>query len=365
MAKIIESLSPRMNPAPLPDVHVEASQVTGRAEDSDIEKTPTSTFVALPAAEGDNDVPPPYETTSSGGTGRSSGTATTAGTGTTTKSHTTASSGAMGLRETVQSPPPTPDSDILLPPHPLTLTQHLPSNPHSPSASQHTLVPPPPPPADADADPQAIREQLLALVAAQNAQDHVHDLADLRALMREAIATASDAEMIGVLQVRREEMPEALKTLQRALEKEQEREREASLGGHELEPSVEEAVEAFSDSEAGVNLARRGSQTSALGLRGIPGFPGLKRRRTDASAKSKASRKNGTTSTKAASAVEDGSARGSGWSGSSKSTESGRDTLDREFIESGIDALRRVSMSRGQDLNLPNWTITRFVFLPL
>lgn len=355
MAKIIESLSPRMNPVSLPDVRVEASQVTGRAEDSDIEKTPTSKFVVLP---GDNDVPPPYETTSSGGTGRSSGTATTAGTGTTTKSHTTASSGAMGLRETVQSPPPTPDSDILLPPHPLT--QHLPSNPHSPSASQHTLVPPPPP-----ADPQAIREQLLALVAAQNAQDHVHDLADLRALMREAIATASDAEMIGVLQVRREEMPEALKTLQRALEKEQEREREASegVGAHEIEPAGEEPVEAFSDSEAGVNLARRGSQTSALGLRGIPGFPGLKRRRTDASAKSKGSRKNGTTSTKAASAVDESSARGSGWSGSSKSTESGRDTLDREFIESGIDALRRVSMSRGQDLNLPNWTITRFVFL--
>lgn len=357
MAKIIESLSPRMNPVSLP---TDAALETGPARDPEIEKTPTAKFVALPGAEGENDVPPPYETTSSGGTGRSSGTATTTGTGTTTKSHTTASSAAMGLRETVQSPPPTPDSDILLPPHPLTLTQHLPSNPHSPSASQHTLVPPPPPP-----DPQAIREQLLALVAAQNAQDHVHDLADLRALMREAIATASDAEMIGVLQVKREEMPEALKTLQRALEKEQEREREreASLGGHELEPSAEEPVEAFSDSEAG--LARRGSQTSALGLRGIPGFPGLKRRRTDASAKSKASQKGGTTSTKAAPAADEGSARGSGWSGSSKSTESGRDTLDREFIESGIDALRRVSMSRGQDINLPNWTITRFVFLPL
>lgn len=353
MAKIIESLSPRMNPVSLP---ADSALETGQARDPEIEKTPTAKFVALPGAEGENDVPPPYETTSSGGTGRSSGTATTAGTGTTTKSHTTASSGAMGLRETVQSPPPTPDSDILLPPHPLTLTQHLPSNPHSPSASQHTLVPPPP-------DPQAIREQLLALVAAQNAQDHVHDLADLRALMREAIATASDAEMIGVLQVRREEMPEALKTLQRALEKEQEREREreASVGAHELEPSAEEPVEAFSDSEAG--LARRGSQTSALGLRGIPGFPGLKRRRTDASAKSKASQKGGTTSTKAAPAADEGSARGSGWSGSSKSTESGRDTLDREFIESGIDALRRVSMSRGQDINLPNWTITRFVFL--
>ena len=34
-----------------------------------------------------------------------------------------------------------------------------------------------------------------------------------------------------------------------------------------------------------------------------------------------------------------------------------RDTLDREFIESGIDALRRCSGDR--ELSLPSWTITR------
>jgi abelson tyrosine-protein kinase 1 len=34
-----------------------------------------------------------------------------------------------------------------------------------------------------------------------------------------------------------------------------------------------------------------------------------------------------------------------------------RDTLDREFIESGIDALRRVS--NGPDTSLPSWTITK------
>ena len=34
-----------------------------------------------------------------------------------------------------------------------------------------------------------------------------------------------------------------------------------------------------------------------------------------------------------------------------------RDTLDREFIESGIDALRRVS--HGPDTSLPSWTITK------
>jgi hypothetical protein len=35
-----------------------------------------------------------------------------------------------------------------------------------------------------------------------------------------------------------------------------------------------------------------------------------------------------------------------------------RDTLDREFIEGGIDALRR--MSKGGEM-LPSWTITRYV----
>jgi abelson tyrosine-protein kinase 1/abelson tyrosine-protein kinase 2 len=36
----------------------------------------------------------------------------------------------------------------------------------------------------------------------------------------------------------------------------------------------------------------------------------------------------------------------------------GGDTLDREFIETGIDALRR--LSTGADLGLPSWTITRY-----
>jgi hypothetical protein len=49
-------------------------------------------------------------------------------------------------------------------------------------------------------------------------------MADLRSLMWSALGTSSDAEMIGVLQVGREEMPEAVKTLQRALERVVERE---------------------------------------------------------------------------------------------------------------------------------------------
>jgi abelson tyrosine-protein kinase 1 len=44
-------------------------------------------------------------------------------------------------------------------------------------------------------------------------------------------------------------------------------------------------------------------------------------------------------------------------SGMGASAATGRDMLDREFMESGIDALRR--MSRGGELGLPSWTITR------
>ena len=327
-------------------------KVAGEPKDSAVEKTPKPKLVDLPG-EGEGDEPPAYEVTSSGGTGRSASTAATAGTDSTTKTDTTASSGARGLREIVQSPPPTPDSDVLLPP-----SEGLPGS-HHPDASQHTIVPPPP-------DPSDIRDQLLALAKQQNEDDHARDLIDLRALMREAIATANDAEMITVLQVKREEMPEALKTLQRALEKEQERERDESATVDELTGAGEEPTEAMSDTEG--KVTRRNSQTSALGLRGIPGIPGLSRRRTGASSKSKDSRKKngserGATSTASAVTEDDGSGKGSGWSRSTNSSESGRDTLDREFIESGIDALRRLSTSRGQDINLPNWTITRYATL--
>jgi abelson tyrosine-protein kinase 1 len=42
--------------------------------------------------------------------------------------------------------------------------------------------------------------------------------------MRAALQTNNDVQMIEVLQVGREEMPEAIKTLQRALEREREKE---------------------------------------------------------------------------------------------------------------------------------------------
>jgi abelson tyrosine-protein kinase 1 len=101
--------------------------------------------------------------------------------------------------------------------------------------------------------------------------------------------------MIEVLQIARSDMPEAIKTMQRALE-------------HVVEDSRLEA------DESGLALASPSSQGHPEG--------GLQLASTDS---------------------------GSGSSG---------DTLDREFIETGIDALRR--LSTGTDLGLPSWTITRY-----
>jgi abelson tyrosine-protein kinase 1 len=120
------------------------------------------------------------------------------------------------------------------------------------------------------------------LKAAQNAQDREYDSADLKQLMRTALAGNDDAAMIEVLQIARSEMPEAIKTMQRALE-------------HVVEDR------------------RVGADESSLML-----------------------------------------ASPSSLSGSGNS----EDTLDREFIETGIDALRR--LSKGTDLRLPSWTITRY-----
>lgn len=106
-------------------------------------------------------------------------------------------------------------------------------------------------------------------------------MVDLRGLMRAALETGSDVEMMKVLQIGREEMPEAIGTLERALDK---------LRAHENE---------FTDE-----------------VRGDPVVGG----------------------------------RGNGLV---------KDPIDREFVESGIDALRR--MSRGVVTKLPSWTITRLV----
>ncbi|KAF8211722.1 hypothetical protein K438DRAFT_1807801 [Mycena galopus ATCC 62051] len=142
---------------------------------------------------------------------------------------------------------------------------------------------------------------LHSIQSTQNTLDFAHDAADLRALLRDALATSSDVEMLKVLQVGRAEMPEALKTMQRALER---------VGVVPMPPPsmpLEPAPPAYTP---------RGA---------------LQRSATLSSSDS------------------------SDTSGASLTMP--RDTLDREFIEGGIDALRR--MSKGGEL-LPSWTITRY-----
>jgi abelson tyrosine-protein kinase 1/abelson tyrosine-protein kinase 2 len=114
--------------------------------------------------------------------------------------------------------------------------------------------------------------------------------------MRAALAANDDAAMIEMLQIARSEMPEAIKTLQRALERVVEDSR--------LEPE-----------ESPISLVSSPQQLRTTGQSADSGSDSTDNRRP-------------------------------------------ADTLDREFMETGIDALRR--LSSGTDLGLPSWTITRY-----
>ncbi|CCM05813.1 uncharacterized protein FIBRA_08047 [Fibroporia radiculosa] len=162
------------------------------------------------------------------------------------------------------------------------------------------------------ATPEQIRSTLRTINARQTELDLVQDTAELRQLMRAALSTNNDGEMIRVLQVGRDEMPEAIKALQRALENELERD---SIVAVEQEETVVASVSAASTS---VETGKDGS--------------GLSRSKTVASVES-----HKTTH--------------------SVASRRPRDTLDREFIETGIDALRRLS---SVEVPLPSWTITRY-----
>lgn len=168
---------------------------------------------------------------------------------------------------------------------------HLTGLPPAPLALPPSVLPSPP------VDHQSVQKTLCTLKASQNAKDRALDFADLRQLMRTALATNDDVTMIEVLQIARSEMPEAIKTLQRALE------RVVEDGRIEADKSAIVPVQA---------LQQRSFEGGQLPDSGSDGAE------------------------------------------SRHST----DTLDREFIESGIDALRR--LSTGTDLGLPSWTITRY-----
>ena len=222
------------------------------------------------------------------------------------------------------------------------MTGRLPSNPYSNISFEHIGTPQPmtynsetaarlatnenalglfegapqaPPIAVHDLPPSKILPQLNSLHSIQNSLDVAMDTADLRQVMRAALQTTSDAEMLEVLGVGHQEMPDAIKTLQRALEHIRERD--------------DDGVEA--PGGKGVVLAKVVKKGIRNDVEGPGGFP--KRSRTVISIDSSSS------------------------SSSGHSSERRRDTLDREFIESGIECLRR--MSRGIETSLPSWTITK------
>ena len=149
--------------------------------------------------------------------------------------------------------------------------------------------------------PGEVLPKIQEICKTQNTHDNEKDQQDFYALLRTALAGGSDVDIFNVLQIDQEDVPEAIKTLQRALERVVEKQ-----GMAESQEKVE--------------------KTGKLGKR-------------------KATKK------------KDSPADSS--SGSSGEERGWDDTIHREFIESGIDALKR--MSRGVDMALPSWTITRYV----
>lgn len=165
----------------------------------------------------------------------------------------------------------------------------------------------------------AVISALETLHTLQNDVDTYRDTSDLRQLMRDALATNSDKEMLEVLQIARQEMPDAIKALQR------ERERVVERNGESLSSSM------HSD-HVSEGIQRRASVRTVESTSG-DGQPTLRRSDT---------------------VVSDDSTS-SGGSGSWSSYVR-RDTLDQEFLEMGIDCLTRMT---GAQAVVPSWTITK------
>ncbi|TDL14843.1 hypothetical protein BD410DRAFT_796909 [Rickenella mellea] len=239
------------------------------------------------------------------------------------------------LAALVPGPPASPDTTPRQPTSALPPVSPPPPEPTPPPAYGVPSVTPPTP-SNIPAKPKPkrrvtaaeVQSDIHTIVEKQNALDDALDLHDLRQLMRTALATSNDADMLRVLQVQRDEMPEALKTLQRALDgleaasasasaKSTDNESEAVLvdgkdiAGVEVKV-LDGRIERIVEGEEAEGVERRGSVTSSKSSRGTSRSLGL----TEA------------------------------------------DPLDREFIEGGIDALRR--LSAGRELSLPSWTITRY-----
>lgn len=198
------------------------------------------------------------------------------------------------------------------------------------------------------------------LSAVQNSQDLAHDTEALRQLLRRAVATNDDFEMLRVLQVRKEEMPEAIKALQRALESEIMKEwEEKERAEEEKQTTEQERSISILDEEVMTSPVQDASIGSIQGIvSGIVGDPVLRKRVERGQVPEGISNQQAGGRSRHPTA----SSHASKSSRASSSGES-RDTLDREFIESSIESLLRLSTTGGMppaSLSLPSWTITRY-----
>ncbi|THU90560.1 hypothetical protein K435DRAFT_968632 [Dendrothele bispora CBS 962.96] len=241
--------------------------------------------------------------------------------------------------------------------------------------------------------------------------DAAADLADMRNRMRAALSTGSDLEIMQALGVRRDEMPEAIKTLQRALEHILEQDGVEDVG------AVQENVPGAGEGNGDVGIEASAEDGGARTTSPRPKFPRSSSRKTLSNMARRFSMQagsngnlddvredvvaNGNGSPTVGSVLEEGvgkkekgkkrmslsgltrsktvstigtqksahserssqsghSSRGTGSASGPSSSGMSKDTLDREFIEMGIDAMRRMSRTTGKNLNLPSWTITRY-----
>ncbi|KAJ3735589.1 hypothetical protein DFJ43DRAFT_991000 [Lentinula guzmanii] len=210
------------------------------------------------------------------------------------------------------------------------------------------LIPPALLPSASSLPSTEILPTILSLTRHQAALDAESDYADLRGVMRAALSKGSDVEIIKVLgsgSLDAGEVAEAIKTLQRA--------HEAIL-----------EMERREDSHAQQRLRQEQGEVSNSTQRDKVAGAGAKLMRSKAVSSSSTS---STATTNESAWSRSGSGSGSGVSQASENGEIDerymrkKDTLDKEFIESGIDALRRMSRSTADPARLlPSWTITRY-----
>ncbi|KIY72595.1 hypothetical protein CYLTODRAFT_486241 [Cylindrobasidium torrendii FP15055 ss-10] len=171
----------------------------------------------------------------------------------------------------------------------------------------------------------------------QNEHDTADDISDLHQRLRDALAAQTDIEVLNTLGIRHEEMPEALKTLQRTLEKLNDRHICSPTPG--VMPMSRSSV----DYSVGHGRNRMHNRTQSQHATEGSQSSGRQRSKTISSFRRMSTGSSIMGSPPALTTVQ--------------SVSEDR-TLELEFVESGIDALRR--MSRNTDMNLPSWTITRF-----